>query len=371
MRVRPIRCCLCLLLASSACADGGAPGGPLPTPLTVFDESAPAPDRTPHVVFFPRIGSIEDDDWGAIGPGVVLMNGGLKPTTAFGWMKNTVDSARIAGDVVVLSTSGGDVYSEPIYAAAAFNSVQTVLVPPGAPDSDIVLVANRLQTAEIVFLADSDSASFGVWARTSLGPAVQGVYGRGGVVAGAGTGAMALGSTVLSTGTDSYTALANPYAPTITLERGVFGLPAMDGTYVDINLQTADRFGVLAAMTARTLVQGTSGTPLAAALGLGVDVNAALAIDHHGNVTLLGDDGAQGMAWMVGGSAVDQVTEGEPLVWKTARVTRFDAVGESWSIPSNCGTAFGYDVAIDGSEATPYSPANPYDAQGTASPCEY
>jgi cyanophycinase-like exopeptidase len=235
--------------------------------------------------------------------------------------------------------------------------------------SDIALVAARLKTAEIVFLADGDPSTYASWAGTPLGDAVHGVYDRGGVVAGAGAGAAALGWAVLTTHTDSATALLDPYAPSITLVRGPFGLPSMAGTYVDLGLESSDRFGVLAAMSARAIADGLADTKASAAMGLGLDGNAAVAFDQRGKVTLLDDDGASGAAWIVHGGAVDRITAGQPLLWKTARITRFDTAGESLAISSDCGTAFSYDVAVDGAAATPFTPADPYSAQGSANPC--
>ncbi len=370
MRVGRVRCCLVLALGLSACATGGESSTPtLPTAITVIDDSAPAPDDKLHVVFYPRIGSLMDDQWGAIGPAVVLLNGGLAPASAFPWMHDAVDRERIAGDVVVLSTRGGDIYSSPIYAAADFNSVQTVLVPPEAPGADIDRVATRLATAEIVFLPDGDASAYARWAGTSLGDAVHAVYNRGGVVAGSGAGAVALGWAVLTTTTDSATALANPYAPSITLAPGPFSLPLMSGAYVDLGLASKDRFGVLAAMTARAGAEGLTGIVGTPALGVGLDVNAALAFDRQGIVTLLADDGATGSAFILHDGAGVTVASGQPLVWPAAQVTRFDTASETLTLASNCGTAFSYDVAIDGAAAAPFTPADPYDAQGTANPC--
>jgi cyanophycinase-like exopeptidase len=371
MRVGPVCVCVAVVLALCACANGGGGSStaPLPTAIAVIDDSAPAPGGPLHVVFYPRIGSQLDDQWGAVGPGVVLMNGGLEPTSAFPWMHDTVDRDRIAGDVVVLCTQGDDVYSSAVYAAAPFNSVQTVLVPREAPGSDIDLVATRLATAEIVFLTDGDLSVYAGWVRTSLADALTGVYDRGGVVAGSGAGAAALGWSVLTTKTDSATALANPYDPSITLKNGPFALPLMTGTYVDLDLESNDRFGVLAAMTARGVAAGLTGIVGTPPLGVGLDVNAALAIDRQGIITLLGSDGASGAAWIVHGGAVGQIAPGEPLLWPAAQVTRFDTASESLTIAANCGTAFSYDVAIDGKAAAPFTPADPYEAQGTANPC--
>jgi cyanophycinase-like exopeptidase len=310
-----------------------------------------------------------DDQWGAVGPGVVLMNGGLGPASVFPWMHETVDPNRIAGDVVVLSTRGGDVYSGPIYAAAPFNSVQTVLVPRDAPASDIALVAQRLATAEIVFLTDGDLATYAGWVRTPMGDAVNGVYDRGGVIAGSGAGAAALGAVVLTSATDSATALADPYDTSITLVQGAFDVPLMSGTYVDLAFQANDRFGVVAAMTARSVAEGLTALGGAPPMGIGLGVNAALTIDRQGIITLVDGSGAAGNAWIVHGGEVGQIKAGMPLVWPAAPVTRFDTAAESLTVLGDCGTAFSYDVAIDGSSSTPYTPADPYDAQGTSSPC--
>jgi cyanophycinase-like exopeptidase len=370
MRVGPGCVGPLVALVLTACASGGSSSSTsLPTAVAVIDDSAPAPAGTFHVVFYPRIGSLVDDQWGAMGPGVVLMNGGLEPASAFPWMHDTVDRDRIAGDVVVLCTQGDDAYSSTIYAAAPFNSVQTVLVPREAPGSDIDLVVTRLQTAEIVFLADGDVSTYAGWARTPLGDAVHGVYDRGGVIAGSGAGAAALGGAVLTTHTDSATALVNPYDSSIALGEGPMGIPLMAGTYVDLDLESSDRFGVLAAMTARAVADGLTGIAASPPMGIGLDTNVALTITRQGIVTLLDSDGASGAAWIVHGGAVSQIAPGQPLLWPAAQVTRFDTASESLTIASDCGTAFSYDVAINGASTSPFTPADPYEAQGTANPC--
>jgi cyanophycinase-like exopeptidase len=300
---------------------------------------------------------------------VVLMNAGLAPSSAFTWIHDTIDPPRIAGDVVVLCAHGGDVYSETVYGMARFNSVQTVLVPPQSGASDVQLVADRLATADVVFLADGDAAAYAAWGSTPIGAAVRDVYGRGGVVAGAGGGAAALGWAVLASKVDSAGALGDPYSPAAKLVRGPFGVPALAGTYVDLDVQSSDRFGVLAAMTARAVADGLADTTATAAMGIGLDGGAALAIDRFGNVKLLDGGGASAAAWIVHGGAVDRIAAGQPLRWSTAQVTRFDAPGETLAAGGACGTAFSYAVAIDGSTTPPFTPADPYGAQGTSTPC--
>jgi cyanophycinase-like exopeptidase len=356
-------------LANAGCASGESSSSGPPEPVPPIGESLQSPDLLPQVVFYPRVGNLTDDGWGSTGPGVVLMNDPVGPDSAFSWIHDTVDQTRIAGDVVVLCTHCGDVYSQTIYQLAPFNSVQTLLVPPQAKASDAQLVASRLQTAEIVYLADGDVGDYAAWAGTPIAAAVQAAYGRNGVIVGAGRGAAALGWAVLTAPVDSTTALTNPYAQSVTLVRGPFSLGVMAGAYVDLDLESTDRFGVLAAMTARAIHDGLVDSTSVAAMGIGLDDHAALAIDRFGNVTLLGDDDAPGLSWVLRGGAADQIAAGEPLVWSGARVYRFDSAGESAQIGPGCGTAFAYPVSIDGSASPPFSPANPYAAAGTATPC--
>jgi cyanophycinase-like exopeptidase len=369
MRVALRRSCVLLTLAACGCAAGGSvpsaegDGGT----RAAAEPFAPAPDTAPRVVFYPRVGNPFDDTHGSLGPGVVLMNGGLSPAGAFVWMHDAVDRARIAADVVVLCTRGDDAYSAPIYAAAPFNSVQTVLVPPGAPLDDAQLVAQRLASAEVVFLADNDVASYAAWAGGPIAQAIGALFQRGGVVAGAGGGAAALGAAVLTTDVDSTTALANPYDPSIRLLRGPVGPSILAGTLVDVRTRSGQRLGRLAALTARAMADGLFDGAPDATLGIGLDDGAALAIDRNAQISLLAD--ADNDAWLVHGGAVDRVTPGQALLWTSMRVTRFDAPGESYEPAQGCGTAFSYVVGIDGAASPPFTPVDPYDAPGASAPC--
>jgi cyanophycinase-like exopeptidase len=365
-----VRSCALVSATLAACAAGGPDGPVVETGVPATSEpSAPAPNTRPQVVFYPRVGSLMDDAWGSLGPGVVLMNAGLAPKSAFTWIHDTVDKPRIAGDVVALCTRGGDVYSEALLNAAPFNSVQTVLVPPESTAEQLALVAGRLKTVEVVFLGDGEPSAYAAWASGPIGAAVRSVYDRGGVIAGAGAGAVALGWTLRTADASSAAALANPFDARIALAPGPFALPLLEGTSVEPQFRSGDRFGLLAAITARTVASGLGVATGVAPMGIGLEGGAALAFDRLGSVTLLDDGGAAGSAWLVRGGAVEDVTAGQALVWKDASVTRFDAPGESLTFYAQCGTAFSYGVSIDGSAAAPFTPADPYDAHGASSPC--
>jgi cyanophycinase-like exopeptidase len=358
----------------TACASGGddAPTSGVAISPAPVDRSLPAPNTRAQAVFFPRFGNPLDDTHGSLGPGVVLTNDGLGPPAAAAWIHDTVDPGRVAGDVVVLTTRGVDSYAEALYAAAPFNSVQTVLLPPGSPAGDIALVADRLATAEVVFLTDGDRANYTSWANGPIAAAVQDVYARGGVVVGAGAGAAGIGAAVFvplgPSEVQSSVALADPYSASIGLGSGPFRLPVAATWVVEVNTRTEDRLGVLAAMTARAGVDGIIGGSYG--LGIGLDGMSALAIDRRGLATFL-QDGADPSedCWIVHGAAAQRIARGEPLLWSSAEVTRFDAPGETLQLPGGCGTAFSYTVDIDGSQRESFVPSDPYDAPGVSAPC--
>ncbi|HEY8041763.1 MAG TPA: hypothetical protein VIF15_18290 [Polyangiaceae bacterium] len=370
MGVALYRCCPLLALAAAACANGddGSTAQRAGRPSSL-DRSAIAPDTRAGVVFFPRIGNPSDDTHGSRGPGVVLMNGGLRPASAITFMHDAVDKG-VAADVVVLCTHGDDVYSTQLYAMAPFNSVQTVLVPPESSADDVALVAHRLESAEIVFLADGDTGAYASWTGGPLAAAVTALFDRGGVVGASGAGAAALGTLMLTADVDSATALTDPYAASIHLVPGPFALPILRGTLVDLRVRAADHLGRLAALTARAIADGSAGTSAAAAMGIGLDDGAAIGINRSGTATLLlNDAGAAGQAWLVHGGAVDRIVARQPLIWRAAKITRFDAPGESLVLSAGCGSAFSYEVAIDGSATPAFTPADPYEAMGTATLC--
>jgi cyanophycinase-like exopeptidase len=333
-------------------------------------------ENVPEVVFYPRIGNPDGDEHGAVGPGVALLGSGTRPAAAFGWMHDTVDLARVAADVIVISTGGSDIYSDAVYAAAAFNSVQTIIVPRGASEHDLGLVGESLGSAEIVLLADGDAATYATWKDGPIAAGIRSVFGRHGVVAGSGAGATALGAAMFvppsgGPGIGSAAAVADPFDRSIVLAPGPFALSLLPGAIIDVQIRSSDHFGRLATLTARAIADGLLEAAPTLALGVGLDDGAAILIDHAGGASLLSDAGAaSGNSWWVTGAPLATgIRPGQPLSWQHVNVTRFDATGEAFDRTRRCGTAFTYQVSIDGAASPAFAPTDPYDAQGTASPC--
>ena len=165
-------------IADTAVADAG------PLPL-----DAP-PDAPLTLTVFPRVGSPDDDTASPHGPGSILMGGGVDVDAAFIWMHSAITAAPSGrgGDVVILRATGTNAYDAYIYGLAAFNSVQTLLIPPQAGPADLAFAAGIVSRAEAVFFAGGNQASYVAWNGSPLMAEVQHTYERGGVVGGTSAG---------------------------------------------------------------------------------------------------------------------------------------------------------------------------------------
>jgi cyanophycinase-like exopeptidase len=226
-----------------------------------------------------------------------------------------------------------------------------------------------------VFLADGDEGMYLAWAGTALAAAIDGVYARSGVVAGAGAGAAALGQfayderAASGVDLDSATALANPYAPSIAFVHDAFHIPTLNGTIVDAHFHQQARFGRLAVFMARQLADGSVVSAAPVVTGIGVDEQNALAIDRFGIATQLERDGADGATYFVRGGTPQRAVAGQPLGYAGLRVWRLDAARETLDPGRGCGTAFQYSVSIDATKSPAFTPADPYGAAGSATLC--
>lgn len=365
-------------LSSLTGAGGCAVEGDADVPAPVLS-TGPSSAIAPHIgagrlVVYPRIGSTADDGLLPLGPALVLMGGGADVDDAFSWSHSLIAGGRrVAGDVVVLTVNGDDRYGAYLAGTAAFNSVQTVRVPAGVSDEELLITARILARAEMVFLTAEDPSSYLRWQKTPIISAIQAVFDRGGVIGGTGGGAAVLGEGAYD-GLESVAspdAMANPYETSITFTRRLFRFAQLEGAVVDPHFRSGDRFGRLAAFMARQIADGAVSSHPPMALGIGVDEGSALLIDRFGRVTLAQAPDAKGGGYIVTGGAAQQIASNKPLVYGGLLVARMDQKGEAFDTSRGCGTAFLYRVSIDGEAAHPYAPNDPYVAAGVQSHCAY
>ncbi len=134
------------------------------------------------------------------------------------------------GDFVVLRASGKGEYNAYIFSLCKCDSVETLVFDQGTATSD-PFVIEKIRNAEAVFIAGGDQSNYTrYWKDTPVEDAINFVAAKPAPIGGTSAGMAVLGEYVYSAeGTESLTsavALANPYAPDLTLARGFLSLQA-------------------------------------------------------------------------------------------------------------------------------------------------
>lgn len=161
------------------------------------------------------------------------------------------------GDFVVLRAAGDDAYQAYIHGLCHCDSVETLIVDDRAAAFDPYVV-ETVRNAEALFIAGGDQANYvRFWKGTPLEDAINFVAAKPAPIAGTSAGMAILGEFSYSAMTPqsltSATALADPYAAALTLERGFLVVPRLTGIITDQHLQERDRIGRTVALMARLL----------------------------------------------------------------------------------------------------------------------
>ena len=164
------------------------------------------------------------------------------------------------GDFVVLRATGADEYDKYIYGLCRCDSVETLIVDSRAAAYDPYVV-ETVRHAEALFIAGGDQSNYvRFWKGTPLEDAINSVVAKPAPIGGTSAGMAVLGEFLYSAMTaeslTSATALANPYAADLTLDRNFLVLPRLKGLITDQHLQERDRIGRTVALLARLLQDG-------------------------------------------------------------------------------------------------------------------
>ncbi len=148
------------------------------------------------------------------------------------------------GDFVVLRASGGAEYNDYIYALCHCDSVETLVFSSREAASNPEVVATILN-AEALFFAGGDQSNYvKYWKDTPVEDAIHRVAAKPAPIGGTSAGMAILGEFVYSAmGKESLTskvAMADPFAPDLTLERGFLALPRLENVLTDQHLQERD-----------------------------------------------------------------------------------------------------------------------------------
>lgn len=173
------------------------------------------------------------------------------------------------GDFVVLRASGDDDYNAYILGLCQCDSVETIVFKQGKAASD-PFVVDKIRNAEALFIAGGDQSNYiRFWKGTPVQDAINFVAAKPAPIGGTSAGMAVMGEFVYSAeGRESLTsavALADPYAPDLTLARDFIRLPGLENLITDQHLQERDRIGRTVALMARLQADGWSEAPRAIA----------------------------------------------------------------------------------------------------------
>ena len=173
------------------------------------------------------------------------------------------------GDFVVLRASGADDYNDYIFKLCECDSVETLVFDQGTATSD-PFVIEKIRNAEALFIAGGDQSNYiRYWKDTPVEDAVNFVAAKPAPIGGTSAGMAVMGEYVYSAeGRESLTsdvALADPFAPDLTLARGFLTLWRLENVITDQHLQERDRIGRTVALLSRLQADGWSALPRAIA----------------------------------------------------------------------------------------------------------
>ncbi len=235
------------------------------------------------------------------------------------------------GDFVVLRASGADEYNDYIFRLCHCDSVETIVLDKGAATTD-PFVIETIRNAEAVWIAGGDQSNYiRYWKDTPIEDAINFVAAKPAPVGGTSAGMAVLGEYVYSAESSesltSRVALANPFAPDLTLARGFLALPRLENVITDQHLQERDRIGRTVALLSRLQRDGWSAKPRAVA----ADRETALHIDPadgSAEVFATPDHPTPYVYFMTPAAAPTRCEPGEPLVAGPIDVYRIGPGGQ-------------------------------------------
>lgn len=245
---------------------------------------------------------------GKVEPGLLLMGGGDRNFDAMRWFMRKAGNGHI---VVLRASQGGEIGEEFFNEVGGIASVETFVFKDRESAYDPAVLA-ALKRADGIFLAGGDQSRYVRYWRgtpvaaaldahvragkplggTSAGLAVQGEYFYGAMDGGSQT---------------SPAALADPLGDGNTIETGFLHLDALEGVITDTHFSERGRLGRLVAFVAKG--EALADRPL---IGLGVDEDAAVAVEGDGRARVYATAPGAGATVVRGGFAQKQA-EDEPM----------------------------------------------------------
>jgi cyanophycinase len=257
------------------------------------------------------------------------------------------------GDFVVLRASGADDYNDYIYKLCKCDSVTTIVFGDREAASD-PFVVSTIRNAEALFIAGGDQSNYvKFWKGTPVEEAINFVAAKPAPIGGTSAGMAILGEFSYSAmGQESLTsevALADPFAPDLTLERDFLAVSGLRNILTDQHLIERDRIGRTITLLAR-LRQG-GWTPEARAIA--ADRETAVHIDPRdgkAEVFATTDHATPYVYFMSTTREPQRCERGQPLTFGAVNVYRLAPGGTfdlaNWKGEGGVGYTLGADAGV-------------------------
>ncbi len=245
---------------------------------------------------------------GRVQPGLLLMGGGDRNFDAMHWFMKKAGNGHI---VVLRASQGGEIGEEFFNEVGGIASVETFVFKDRDAASDPAVLA-ALGRADGIFIAGGDQSRYvRYWRGTPVAAALDAHVRAGKPLGGTSAGLAMLGEYLYGAmdGGSQTTphALADPLGDGNTIETGFLHLDALRGVVTDTHFRERGRLGRLVAFVAKG--EALAGKPL---VGLGVDEDAAVAVEGDGRARVYATAPGAGATVVEGGFAQKQA-EDEPM----------------------------------------------------------
>ncbi|MBP3984096.1 isoaspartyl peptidase/L-asparaginase [Pseudoxanthomonas helianthi] len=253
---------------------------------------------------------------GKVQPGLLLMGGGDRNFDAMRWFMQHAGNGHI---VVLRASLGGEIGEEFFNEVGGIKSVETFVFKDREASTDPKILA-ALKRADGIFIAGGDQSRYvRYWRGTPVAEALD-AHVRAGKPLGGTSAGLAMQGEYLYGAMDggsqiSPRALADPLGPENTIETGFLHLDLLKGIVTDTHFTERNRLGRLIAFVAKA--ESMAGRPL---IGLGVDEDAAVAVEGDGTARVYATAPMAGATVVRGGFA--KQAEDEPM-----KLDRVDTVG--------------------------------------------
>jgi len=253
---------------------------------------------------------------GKVRPGLLLMGGGDRNHGALRWLMQRAGNGHI---VVLRASQAGEIGEEFFNEIGGIRSVETFVFKDREASTDPKILA-ALEHADGIFIAGGDQSRYvRYWHGTPVAAALDAHVRAGKPLGGTSAGLAMLGEYLygaMAGGSQiSPRALADPLGEENTIETDFLHLDLLKGLVTDTHFSERNRLGRLIAFVAKA--ESVAGHPL---IGLGVDEDAAVAVEGDGTARVYATTPLAGATVVKGGFA--RQTEDEAM-----NADRVDTVG--------------------------------------------